>query len=237
MTILHLIRHGRASALEADYDKLQPLGELQARLLGEHLAARAQHFDAVYVGPLVRQLETLRLMREAAGPLGAAWPAATLLDGLAEAPFEALMKQHVRPRLPHDPSLQAIATAVRGAVDETARSAALSTLFDYMAVLWRRGEVRAEGLESPESFEARVSGVLVEMARREGQGREVAVVTSNGVIGELLDKAGLRPGNGAVRHRLHNSSVSLLELRADGIVPLARDLTEHLRDPQHFTLL
>jgi broad specificity phosphatase PhoE len=237
MTILHLIRHGRASALEADYDKLQPLGELQARLLGEHLAARSQHFDAVYVGPLVRQLETQRLMREGAGSLGASWPAATVLDGLAEGPFEALMKQHVRPRLPHDTDLQVIAQAVRGAADEAARSAALSQLFDYMAVLWQRGEVRAPDLEAPESFEARVSAVLEEMARREGHGRKVAVVTSNGVIGELLDKAGLRPGNGAVRHRLHNSSVSLLELRPDGVVPLARDLTEHLRDPQHLTLL
>lgn len=237
MTILHLIRHGRASALEADYDKLQPLGELQARLLGEHLAARAQHFDAVYVGPLVRQLETLRLMREAAGSLGADWPAATMLEGLAEGPFETLMRQHVRPRLAQDAELRAIATTVRGAVGEEARSVALSTLFDYMAVRWRRGEVRAEGLESPESFEARVSSALAEIARREGRGRAVAVVTSNGVIGELLDKAGLQPGNGAVRHRLHNSSVSLLELRPDGIAVLARDLTEHLRDPQHLTLL
>ena len=39
----------------------------QARLLGAHLAQRGQRFDAVYVGPLRRQRETLRLMREAGG--------------------------------------------------------------------------------------------------------------------------------------------------------------------------
>jgi broad specificity phosphatase PhoE len=236
MTLLHLIRHGRASALEADYDKLQPVGEQQARLLGEHLAARGQRFDAVYVGPLVRQLETLRLMREAAGPFGAAWPSASVLEGLAEAPFEILMKQHVRPRLAQDEQLRALALGVRGASGE-ARTTALNALFDAMAVRWRRGEIRAQGLEPPEAFEARVSGALAHLAGCVGDARDVAVVTSNGVIAELLDKAGLAPQHGAIRHRLHNTSVSLLELRPDGMTALASDMTVHLSDPQHLTLL
>src|SRR5262245_4817205 len=106
MTILHLIRHGRASALEADYDQLQPLGELQARLLGAHLAERAQRFDGVYVGPLKRQRETWRLMCEAAGAWAQQWPEARVLDGLAEGPFEVLMKAHLRPRIKLDVALQ-----------------------------------------------------------------------------------------------------------------------------------
>src|SRR4029077_15829933 len=97
MTTLHLIRHGRATALEEDYDQLHPLGELQARLLGEHLAKSALRFDGVYVGPLRRQLPTLRWMREAAAPYGAPWPVERVLPGLAEGPFEMLMKRHLRP--------------------------------------------------------------------------------------------------------------------------------------------
>jgi len=222
MTFLHLIRHGRASALEANYDKLQPLGE--------------QHFDAVYVGPLVRQLETLRLMREAAGALGAAWPTATVLDGLAEGPFEVLMKQHVRPRLPDDEALRALASAVRAASGE-ARAVALNTLFDYMAVLWRRGAIRAEGLESPESFESRVRAAVAEITGSVERGKQVAVVTSNGVIAELLDHAGMRPEQGAARHRVHNTSVSLFQLRDGALTILSSNLTEHLSDPEHLTLL
>src|SRR5262245_7939084 len=185
MTLLHLIRHGRASATEADYDQLQPLGELQARLLGEHLGRRRQHFDGVYVGPLRRQLETLRLMREAAAEVGSAWPEATVLDGLAEGPFEPLMKQHVRPRLPHDPQLQTIVQALRGAPDARTRDEALNGLFDYMVGLWRQGEVVAAELEAPDAFSARVLGALDRIARSEALGRQVAVVTSNGVIGVL----------------------------------------------------
>src|SRR3954454_21579116 len=146
MTLLHLIRHGRASALEADYDQLQPVGELQARLLGEHWRRRGQRFDAVYVGPLRRQLETLRLMREAAAEVGSAWPDATVLEGLAEGPFERLMKNYVRPHLAQDPQLHAIVQALRGAVDARARDEALNALFDYMVGLWRMGKIVAEDL-------------------------------------------------------------------------------------------
>src|SRR5262245_54747955 len=170
MTLLHLIRHGRASAAEADYDKLQPLGELQARLLGEHLGRRRQHFDAVYVGPLRRQLETLRLMREAAAEVGSAWPAATVLDGLAEGPVEPLMKNYVRPRLPEDPQLQVIVQALRDAVDARVRDEALNALFDYMVGLWHTGQVVAADLEAPGVFSARVLDALAQIAQREGVG-------------------------------------------------------------------
>jgi broad specificity phosphatase PhoE len=238
MTLLHLIRHGRASALEADYDQLQPLGELQARLLGEHLRRRRQHFDAVYVGPLRRQLETLRLMREAAAEVGSAWPEATVLDGLAEGPFEPLMKKYVRPRLAEDPQLQAIVQAMRGAVDARARDEALNALFDYMVGLWRLGEVAAQELESATVFNARVLDALDQIAKREAVGREVAVVTSNGVIGVLLQHVGLEPANGSARHRLYNSSVSLLELDVERrAVARCSNSTEHLSDPEHLTLI
>jgi broad specificity phosphatase PhoE len=238
MSLLHLIRHGRASALEADYDQLQPLGELQARLLGEHLRRRRQHFDAVYVGPLRRQRETLRLMQEAAAEVGSAWPAAIVLDGLAEGPFEPLMKNCVRPRLAQDPQMQVIVQAMRGAPDARTHDETLNVLFDYMVDLWRMGEVVADELEPPSVFNARVLEALDQIARREGVGREVAVVTSNGVIGVLLQHAGLAPANGSGRHRLYNSSVSLLELDVDRRgVARGSNSTEHLSDPDHLTLI
>jgi broad specificity phosphatase PhoE len=237
MTLLHLIRHGRASALEADYDRLQPLGELQARLLGEHLAEREQRFDAVYVGPLRRQLETLRIMGEGAGALGAGWPAATVLDGLAEGPFEVLMKQHVRPRLAYDPHVQRFAQQVRGAADASARDVAVNSLFDYMVGLWRQGEIVAEEIEPAHVFDARVEAALELIKAREGRGREVAVVTSNGVIGLLLQHAGLAPAAGEARHRLYNSSVSLLEIDAAGVSGRAYNRIDHLKDPKHLTLI
>ncbi len=238
MTRLHLIRHGRATALEADYDQLHAHGELQARQLGEHLAARGQRFDAIYVGPLRRQLETLRLMREAAGEVAGGWPQPVVLDGLAEGPFEPLMKQHVRPRLPHDAALEALALRVREAAGKPdVRDRALNELFDYMIELWGRGEISSPELEPPAAFAGRVEQALVEIVEREGPGREIAVVSSNGVIGHLLERAGQAPPAGATRHRLYNSSVSLLELSAGRSVVHAYNQVEHIRDREHLTVL
>ena len=237
MTTLFVIRHGRATALEAEYDKLHQQGERQARLLGEHLLAKRQRFDSVYVGPLRRQVETLRLMREAAGVVGAAWPESVTLEGLAEGPFEALMKEHIRPRLSSDAGLREIAQQVRGANDSGGRDGALSQLFDYMVGLWRRGEVAAEGLETSDAFFARVDGALAQIVAREGEGRAVAVITSNGVVGHLLERAGLPFASGTKRHRLYNSSVSLLELRGSSVAVQAHNLVEHIDDPQLLTVL
>lgn len=235
MTILHLIRHGRASALEADYDQLQPLGEQQARLLGAHLAERRQRFDGVYVGPLKRQRETWRLMREAAGAWAEQWPEGHVLDGLAEGPFEVLMKVHLRPRIKVDPPLQELLARSR-AGDEAAQIEALQGMFDRMIELWRAEEVRGEDLETAAAFIARVEAAKAEIARREGAGKHVAVITSNGVIGELLHSIESLDRNASGRLRFHNTSVSVLELHDEGLRLHRHNATEHLQ-AEHLTVL
>ena len=236
MTILHLIRHGRASALEADYDQLQPLGELQARLLGTHLAERGQRFDAVYVGPLKRQRETWRLMREGAAAWAEQWPEAHVLEGLAEGPFEVLMKAHLRPRIKVDPTLQELLARSRSGQGADVDMEALQGMFDRMIELWRGEQITSEDLETAAAFAARVDAAQAEIARREGPGRTVAVITSNGVIGELLRSIQQVQRNDAGRLRFHNTSVSVLELHVDGPRLHGHNATPHLR-AEHLTML
>jgi broad specificity phosphatase PhoE len=65
MGLLYLARHAQASFLQQNYDKLSPLGEAQARLLGEYWAQRKIVFDRVCVGPRERQKDTVNLVRNA----------------------------------------------------------------------------------------------------------------------------------------------------------------------------
>ncbi|MBM3814434.1 MAG: hypothetical protein FJW20_22650 [Acidimicrobiia bacterium] len=58
MSILYVIRHGQASFLSENYDRLSELGERQSRLLGEHWLSRGRRFDQVYYGPCERQIRT-----------------------------------------------------------------------------------------------------------------------------------------------------------------------------------
>jgi len=66
-----LVRHGQATPFEADTDRLSPLGEAQARAVGEYLAEMGLEPTDVFSGSLVRQRESARLAWEAAG---GSWP-------------------------------------------------------------------------------------------------------------------------------------------------------------------
>jgi broad specificity phosphatase PhoE len=55
---LYLVRHGQASFGAADYDNLSELGHRQSVRLGEYLAAKGAHFDAVLTGTLRRHAQT-----------------------------------------------------------------------------------------------------------------------------------------------------------------------------------
>lgn len=68
MSTLHLIRHGQASAGTHDYDRLSPLGERQAQLLGQWWAKQGFNPDQASHGSLLRQRETARLALESLAP-------------------------------------------------------------------------------------------------------------------------------------------------------------------------
>ena len=74
----------------------------------EHLREYGLHFDAIYCGPLARQVDTLAHMQSAAAEVGAAWPRAVILAELAEAPIEVLARHCMTERLATDVKLQGI---------------------------------------------------------------------------------------------------------------------------------
>jgi broad specificity phosphatase PhoE len=233
-----LIRHARASASEAEYDQLQADGVEQARLLGEHFGAAGQQFDVVYVGPHDRQFQTLQIARAAAGAVGAGWPEPIMVEGLAEAPYEVLIKNHLVPRLAEDPHLMALANALGSAAETHARDAAMRAIWDYMVVLWQSGALAGADLESIEAFDARVDQAFGSMRARAHDGQSIMVMTSNGVIGRILSAAArTAPPQGEATHKLYNSSVSIIEVEGDSVALRKANLIDHLRDPALLTIL
>lgn len=239
MTTLHLIRHGKASPGKASYDELHPLGEAQARLLGEHFARMGQRFDALYCGPLVRQRDTLRLMREAAGAVGAAWPQARVLDALAEAPIEALMRKCLPERLTHDQTLQSLVADLGDGSDVERMRRAFEALFEYVIGLWASGEMSPPEIETAAAFGERVVAGLGEILAREGEGREVAVVTSNGVIGRMVAHVvgAAEPDRAGPSQRYLNSSRTRVRAAAGGLRLEAANVVDHLADLTLHTFL
>lgn len=181
---LVLIRHGQASYGQADYDRLSPTGEQQARALGPTLAAL--ELDALFVGPLRRQQQTAAFACETAQ-----LPAPTTLAELAEYPaFD--MVTHFLPKLvAEDPEFAALAAKPSRQLADRA--------FHRILHAWGRDEWQIEGVERATEFAARVRrGLETAIAG----GRKVGVVTSAGPIGVAV---GLVFGVG--EHRMVRTSV------------------------------
>lgn len=89
---LTLLRHAQARFASNDYDRLSPLGQEQARLLGQWLRESGQRFDRVALGSMRRHRETLAAMAESLAEL----PAADVLPGLNEYDFGVLLKAYAQ---------------------------------------------------------------------------------------------------------------------------------------------
>jgi broad specificity phosphatase PhoE len=216
VSTLLLIRHGQASYGAADYDHLSPLGKRQAAVLGSFVARAGHRIDAVYAGPLRRQVDTAEELRRAAGDAGLALPPVGVIDELAEYPaFQLLYK--LLPRFAaDDPDLAPLA---RGTAD--GRHELLDRAFGHVMGAWHRGEISAadhDGLETFEGFVDRVKRGLDAVMRAHGGGQQVAVVTSGGPISVAVKIAlGLTPeATMNLGRAIRNASVTEVRWRSKG---------------------
>ena len=85
MGTLYLVRHGQASFGADDYDNLSSLGHQQSVRLGEYWKAKDLKFDAVLVGTLKRQAQTLDGLLQGLGTTADAlqWPGLNEYDSAA----------------------------------------------------------------------------------------------------------------------------------------------------------
>lgn len=238
MTILHVIRHGRAMAGAARYDQLHPMGETQARLLGRYLRENSLHFEAVFSGPLTRQVDTFTHMRNAAGDVGAAWPPAVILAELSEAPIEALGRYCMTERLAIDTKLQSLVSELASGQRPLEDPAFFEAFLSHVVGLWVSGEVTVPGIETAPEFGRRVRAAFDRIVASAGDARHVAVVTSNGVIGWLAGHVAgeAEPERTCLRDRLFNASVCRFTVVDGRLTQSAWNITDHLADDQLKTI-
>ena len=98
MSQLVLVRHGQAAFMTNDYDRLTPLGEQQARLLGEFWVRSGISFDRIFTGSLLRQRRTAELVAEVMADAGIEWPEFTVLPEFNEYDGDGIV-EHLLPIL------------------------------------------------------------------------------------------------------------------------------------------
>lgn len=189
MATLLLVRHGQASFLEQNYDKLSPLGEEQARLLGKYWAQRRIKFDRTCVGPRTRQKDTVKLVADGYLEAGLAFPEPLVLSEFDEYQGEEVIRQSLPRLLESDAKISMLHEAFQSASDSGELRVTFQKLFEAVISEWVRGTITLEGVETWPKFCARVNSGLTKFLASGSRGERVAIFTSGGPIAVAMQRA------------------------------------------------
>jgi len=189
MSHLVLVRHGQASFLEQNYDKLSPKGEAQSRLLGDYWAAHKLVFDRVYSGPRVRQQETARIAGEAYKTSGMPWPEVKTMEEFDEFRAEAVIEQSLPPLIERDAAVRGMYQEFEKAEGQAQRFKTFQRLFEVIVGRWATGELPVPGIEPWPDFCDRVQSGFASLAQNGRRGQRIVIFTSGGPTGVAMQRA------------------------------------------------
>jgi broad specificity phosphatase PhoE len=189
MSRLFLIRHGQASFLEQNYDKLSATGERQALLLGEYWSRRGLIFDQVVSGPRARQLETARIVGDVYQRAGLQWPGMRTMNEFDEYHGEFVMDATLPGLVEKDAEVRELQQAFLHASSKEEQHKSFQRLFEVVIGKWVSGEIQVPDVESWPLFCRRVQWGLEVICSSNGRGQNVAVFSSGGPIGVTMQRA------------------------------------------------
>jgi broad specificity phosphatase PhoE len=189
MSRLFLVRHGQASFLESNYDKLSPLGERQSRILGEYWAGLGLCFDRVYSGPRVRQQATARIVGEVYRNAGVHWPEPVVLETFDEFQAEIVLERSLPALLERDSEIRRMHEAFKTASTRSEQFKTFQRVFEVVIGRWAEGQIPLDGIEPWAAFCSRVQHGLTELASNGSRGQQIAIFSSGGPVGVAMQRA------------------------------------------------
>ncbi len=236
MSTLALVRHGQASFFADNYDQLSPLGEQQARLLGEYWVKRGQRFDAVFTGPRVRQIETAALAGEAFARADIPWPESRFLPELDEHHVDRLIKQGIDTVIRDFPHVGPLHEAYHAATEPRDKQRTFQLMFEQVVMLWVQDKVAVDGVETWPAFRDRVQAGLKKITSV-GSGSSVAAFTSVGAVTVSLQVSTGCPDRAAfdLGWRVRNCSVTDFIFSGDRLTMDSFNSLAHLDNPNMWT--
>ncbi|MEP7270777.1 MAG: histidine phosphatase family protein [Acidobacteriota bacterium] len=210
MSDLTLIRHGKADAFGADYDRLTEIGREQSRYLGDYWVSQNTHFDEVYTGPRIRQIDTAVEVGARMTEGGLPWPEPVMIEELDEYDGHGIVKRFGPELAERDEHIRQLIEADRRSVEPRDRHRTFQHLFEALVMKWVSGELISAETESWLAFRTRVEHGLARIMERQGSGRRVAVFTSGGPISIAVQLATKAPPEMAMElnWRIRNASLT-----------------------------
>lgn len=230
MPRVFLVRHGKADATGAVYDKLTEIGHRQAELFARYIQSAGLRADAIYSGTMERQKDTAAYLAEITG-LGVT--ETDRLDEFLPGFWRATAEEIAR----NDGAFR----------EDLARYLAIRTRGDFrsLALFLRqtqrimhewRGGLTAPGCESFDEFRTRVHSILDEVRGKSGS----VFLFSSGtplslMIAHLLEMKEERFFDWM--RILYNTSLSVFSTERGRFLPVTVNTMPHLPDRSLHTLL
>ena len=189
MALLTLVRHGQASFLQHNYDKLSELGEKQARILGEYWLRTGARFDQVYYGPACRHLRTGEIVAEVYRQAGASWPQPVTLPELDEYAGIEVVRTFLPGLMETHEDIRAMEAEFRQAGEQDVAFRLFDKLFARITRMWVNEELDSPDVEPWKEFCARVDRGIGQIREAAGKNARIVVFTSGGVIAATVRSA------------------------------------------------
>lgn len=189
MSRLFVVRHGQASFLEPDYDRLSAKGQAQSRMLGEYWARQRLRFDAVYTGPRKRQKDTARIVGEIYTSAGLKWPEPKVVDAFDEFKAEAVLEHALAGLIQTDGHVRRLHQDFQSATGADQRFRTFQRMFEVVIGRWARCELAVPGIETWADFCSRVQQGLEYLVENGNSGRNLVIFSSGGPAGVAMNKA------------------------------------------------
>jgi broad specificity phosphatase PhoE len=189
MALLTLVRHGQASFLQDNYDKLSERGELQARVLGEYWLRTGATFGQVYYGPACRHLRTGEIVADVYRRAGASWPEPVRLPELDEYAGIEVVRTFLPGLMETHEDIRALEAEFRQAGEQDVAFRLFDKLFARITRMWVNEELDSPDVEPWREFCARVDRCIAQIRRAAGKNARIAVFTSGGVIAATVRAA------------------------------------------------
>lgn len=197
------VRHGQASFHAEDYDRLSELGVRQSRALGEWLLRHDYRFDQVVTGSLRRHAETLAAISSSFAAAGRALPEVEIQPGFDEFDHRRVIAGFVISQPEHP----CVAAADYGRSRDPHK---LFALLRNALRAWSQGQLDQHA-EPWSEFKHRTRDAGQALAQRSSD-RHVLLVSSGGVISQLVAMAMEAPDHRAVDLNLSLRNAALSEL-------------------------
>jgi broad specificity phosphatase PhoE len=233
MSRLFLVRHAQASFLEQTYDKLSPLGEAQARLLGEFWSRHELVFDRVCSGPCVRQKDTATIVAAAYTKANLSFPHVLAMPEFDEYQGEAVLERSLSALLESDREISALHDAFQSSHDPQSRRRTFQKLFETVISKWVDGKIPSNSVEPWRDFSSRVDSGISAFLAAGAQSERVAIFTSGGPIGLAVQRALDLSSQNALRvsWMAQNCSFSEFLYSSDRFTLSSFNSIPHLDDP------